>query len=440
MVAQTVARTTVMKAIRKFFVGFLWFALAVLVVGTLGFPLSIDLTIIGVLALVSRLSTRVLFINLGLMVALFLTVIELPTRLLIETPPFYRPQDQFAEVQILKDANHQRRYLPNIKSDFFSPHGDLVAIGGKQAFEDHPNLIQPKTVRFETDEHGYRNSPGSASQAKLVLLGDSFVAGDGLDQRDTVASQIRALTGLAAYSLAFPDDPPGYTRRLRESAAWLNPGLPKIIFLFAGNDFQFSDNADTLAKTSEPPLSKLFTKQLAAKGAYARLLYQVLGLRSPVLLNNIYAGLLAGVHQNKPHSPRVLLAQTSSPQQTMALYQPYLENANPELAKGAEVQLPLPENQLATVRCLVLIPSKEQLYLALEGKIQPQNPLASVAAEQVLLPPAAKIVDLLPSFIANARTNPSQPIFISDDTHWTPHGARLAVGNLYDQGCLQTNP
>jgi hypothetical protein len=187
-------------------------------------------------------------------------------------------------------------------------------------------------------------------------------------------------------------------------------------------------------------LSKLFTKQLAAKGAYSRLLYQVLGLRSPALLNNIYAGLLASAHQDGPHSPRVLVAQTSSLQQTMALYQPYLESANPDLAKGAEVQLPLTENQLATVRCAVLIPSKEQLYLALEGKIGLQNPLISVVTEQVLLPPAAKIVDLLPSFITSAHTNPAQPIFISDDTHWTPHGARLAVGNLYDQGCLQTNP
>jgi len=426
-----------MNAFRVASLTLLWFFLALLVVGALGLPISLDLVILLLLALVSKLSIKVLYSNLVLLLVMVLLVIELPTRLIIDASTFYRPQDQFAEVPIFKEPSHQRRYLPNIKTDFQSPHGDLVAIGGAETFQDYSHLVQARTVRFETDEHGYRNTPGSAQTAELVLVGDSFVEGVGLSQESTPASQIKTLFGVNAYSLAFPDDPPGYIRRLNESEAWLRPELPKIIFLFAGNDFQFSGITESTAINQTSRLSNLLIKQLGAKGAYTRLLYQRVGLRSPALLNNIFMGLISRGGSETQRASKVVIKQWEMSQTDVVLYTPYLTNAAPTLSKNAKVQLTLTKEQRDTTSCLVLIPSKEQLYLGVNGGLGPENPLLPVVTSDASLQPSIKKIDLLPLFIASARTNPSLPLFLSDDTHWTPDAVGLTVKHLRAQGCLE---
>jgi len=423
--------------LRKWVGGLIWPLLTIPVIGALGLPLAIDLLLLLALIVGSKLSLRVMYANVAVLAGLFLLAIEIPVRLVLDASPFYRPQDLYSEVELIRNPGHQRRYLPNIKTEFHSPHGDLVAIGGKALFVKHPHLIQSRSLRFETDEFGYRNAKGSAKVAEIVLVGDSFVAGDGLDQDDILVSQIKSITGTKAYSVAFPDDPAGYSRRLHEAAAWLKPGLPKIFFLFAGNDFQFASRPSVQNQgPSETPIYLLLMKQLSAKGAYTRLLHQRLGLKSPMVLNNVFTGLLATYGRSSYDRSDVSIVSGQKTKRDFALYQPYLENAKRSDVGKISLNFPLPPNQAAGTRCVILIPSKEQLYLALEGGLSRDSILVSIIKQQQIFEPQTKIIDLLPVFEAEARRTPGRLLFLPDDTHWTPDAVRLTVRHLEAQACL----
>jgi hypothetical protein len=407
------------------------------VIGALGLPLAVDLTLLLTLIILSRLSLRVMYINLAVLGGLFALAIEMPTQLLLKTSPFYRPQDQYAEVAFMTPPDHPRRYLANVTTEFQSPHGDLVAIGGRSLFENHSTLIQNRSLRFETDEFGYRNAKGSAGIAEMILVGDSFVAGDGLDQSETLSSQVRSLTGKTAYSLAFPDDPAGYSRRLHDATAWLNPDLPKVFFLFAGNDFQFrSRDPDRGQEHAASKIRRLLTKQVIAKGAYTRLLYQEFSLISPTVLNNIFSGILSGLGKDGNEKPYVSIVRSKEIEQDFALYQPYLDNAQKRSLSDISLSFPLTADQSATTQCVVLIPSKEQLYLALEGLLPPESPLVLITKQQMPFGSTTRVIDLLPLFTAETRRNPDRPLYLPDDTHWTPNAVRLAVRHLMAQRCL----
>lgn len=417
----------------------LWPIVALPVIGAFGLPLAVDLLLLlaFVFVIASKRSLGVAYANLTVLVCVFLLLIELPSRIVIQTTPYYRPQDLYAEVPLLQREGHQRRYIPNVNIAFKVPHGDLVAIGGRGVFEARQGLIRSAELIFQTDEYGYRNAKGSASGADLVLIGDSFIDGAGLDQSDTPAQQINSLTGKNAYAVAFPDDPEGYGRRLTEAYSWLNPDLPKVLFLFAGNDFIFQKVDKGIAQQGgEFSIHSLLVKQLRAKGAYTRLLYQRLHLKSPSVLNNIFASALDGYSKANLHNSDVVIARSEAVSHDFALYRPYLESAEQTDPKAISVRMGLTRQQLATTKCVVLIPSKEQLFLTLENKHPNDSPMLNVVDQQISSLTKARIVDLLPIFVNESRRNPDKALYLPDDTHWSPHAVKLTAHVLSAKACL----
>lgn len=424
------------QSLRRF-TGLLWPFLALPVFGALGLPLAVDLLLILAISIVCRFSTASLYLNLLVFLVLLLVVIEFPVRYLLEITPFYRPQDQFAEVQVRQNSPTPRRYLREINENFESPYGDLVAIGGVKTFQNYPDMVSARRLKFQTDEYGYRNAPGTAKHANLILVGDSFVDGTGLSQEDMLASRVKARTGLIPYSLAFPDDPTGYVRRLDDSEPWLNRSLPKIFFLFSGNDYKVQGQTQPVQNVHHrDTLGRILSKQTAAKGAYARLLYQRLGLRSPVILNSAIASVIAMVPADGTALPRVSIVRPDKFSQAWALYNPYLEIVTIAGEQAVHVDFPLTTDLISSVQCVVLIPSKEQLYLSLHATAASRNPFLRAVEEQSTLPLSIKKIDLLPLFVTHSKQSPKRPLFLSDDTHWTPHAVEVTVDHLMASGCL----
>lgn len=131
---------------------------------------------------------------------------------------YYRPHEKHA----LAD-----RYRPNVRERMRMPFGDLVAIGG-DAFA---HAAEPREVFFATDGRGFPNAR-EFEQGQLLLVGDSFVAGNSMSMEDQIGAKLEKLTGRPTYTAAFPGDIVAYAGVLEEFRA------PGLVFVFEGNDFE----------------------------------------------------------------------------------------------------------------------------------------------------------------------------------------------------------
>ena len=90
-------------------------------------------------------------------------------------------------------------------------------------------------VHFTTDSDGFRNPP-ALPQPRVVLLGDSFVEGDLVDEPDTLRAQLARETGWTVRNLALSGyGPQQYAIAARRFGL---PARPEIVVLglFEGND------------------------------------------------------------------------------------------------------------------------------------------------------------------------------------------------------------
>ena len=123
-------------------------------------------------------------------------------------------------------------YKPHRRGTMDIPFGDLVAMDRKT----QPAIAEPRRVQYHIDSAGFRNDADYAGQ-KVLLVGDSFIAGSGNTQNDLLSDQLQRDYGIAAYNLGFPGELHSYVRYM-ESFFKTHPSGPQaLIFLFEGNDF-----------------------------------------------------------------------------------------------------------------------------------------------------------------------------------------------------------
>jgi hypothetical protein len=111
--------------------------------------------------------------------------------LLVASLNVERPE--FRAWEVLKDPESEFFY-PNLTVEM-TEVGDL----GFRAWI--PSLQRPRAGLFSTDRYGFRN-PQGIERPRVVLLGDSFVAGAGLRDDQTLAAQLGRVLGEPVYSLA----------------------------------------------------------------------------------------------------------------------------------------------------------------------------------------------------------------------------------------------
>jgi hypothetical protein len=150
-------------------------------------------------------------------------------------------------------------YKPNRQGAMDIPFGDLVAMDRKT----RPAIAEPRRVRYHIDSTGFRNDADYAGQ-KVLLVGDSFIAGSGNTQKDLLSDQLQRDYGIPAYNLGFPGELHSYVRYV-EGFFKTHPSGPKaLIFLFEGNDFPLrkpSKAASSKKKPSEPSFLEIARKE-----------------------------------------------------------------------------------------------------------------------------------------------------------------------------------
>jgi len=106
-------------------------------------------------------------------------------------------------------------------------------------------------VRFSTDEDGFRNPPGIASP-RIVLLGDSFVEGDLVDEPETLRARLADETGVEVRSLALSGyGPQQYAIAARRFGLPARPAVV-VVALFGGNDLGDAETFDQWSRSATP--------------------------------------------------------------------------------------------------------------------------------------------------------------------------------------------
>ena len=95
-------------------------------------------------------------------------------------------------------------YVKNQNIIIQQPYGDLIAV--TKNHKDFENLIEPREIEFITDKLGYRNRKLFKSP-DLILVGDSFIVGNGVTQNEILSEQLSIKNDIDVYSLSYPGGP-----------------------------------------------------------------------------------------------------------------------------------------------------------------------------------------------------------------------------------------
>ena len=164
------------------------------------------------------------------------------------------------------------------------------------------------------------------------------------------------------------------------------------------------------------------------------MLSQAFGLKSPAFINNLVIRALASPLSRNANP---VFAEYVQGLGYSGFYKSYSRNLTPARVVNATlIQAPSSLSKHFNIRCAVLIPSKERVYLD-----QQKKPRASPYLTHVLNAYSnhseVKVIDLLPFFDSAIQKNPYRDLFWSDDTHWNPNGVKVTVEALKLSGCFK---
>jgi hypothetical protein len=148
-------------------------------------------------------------------------------------------------------------FIPQEKA-FKRPHQKLLTTDEKGRFiyrpdasfvkqQDHGNLpglakggrkidYESRKIVFKVDSFGFRNDESYAAQ-KFILIGDSFIAGNGNSQEDTLSSQLKNKFGSNTYNMGHPGAVVDYIENIKKFKEKYGAEFKALLFVFEGNDF-----------------------------------------------------------------------------------------------------------------------------------------------------------------------------------------------------------
>lgn len=130
-----------------------------------------------------------------------------------------------------RDEQGRSIYKPDTRLEMEQPFGDLKRMANPEQALD----TEPRSILFQTDSMGFRNE-APPEKPRWVLVGDSFIAGNGNSQPDLLTSQIKD-RGVSVYNLGWPGAIPDYVANIEKFQREKNRDAMFLLFVFEGNDF-----------------------------------------------------------------------------------------------------------------------------------------------------------------------------------------------------------
>lgn len=324
---------------------------------------------------------------------------------------FYREHEQFVRPDLI--------YQPKVSEIIHQPHGDLLAIDPTLPAD----LKEIRSVEFVTDSRGYRNRNEYAGEDH-ILLGDSFLVGNGITQAHTLPEVLRSGYGIPVYSLGHPQAPVDYEQR----AAWAlrEFGLDKTFsfFFYEGNDFLDSTDTNYSAVNINQRYDDFkleISRAIFGDSRAPTTLYKLIRQAQRAFIGTESALTTVG------HAGSLRMAHLT--RQTEASF-----------FETPDVTLDLLPQVWTRAACAFFIPTKARLYpesLPRSSRGLPHPPPAFLKLRKLLEPLGVRVIDLTP-VLNNAKVSAQATgrlLFWKDDTHWNDAGV-AAVAPVV-AGCLK---
>lgn len=398
---------------------FILFTILLFICWTFGFPLYIDIIVfILLLSFILFLNvTNVLIITTSLIIsAVFINLLLANETIQVQT--FYRDHEKF----ILGE-----RYKPNVNEIVNMPHGDLLAIDPSAP----RSLAQPRDVFFKTDSLGYRNNSEFIDQ-KIILSGDSFVVGNGTDQKSTLFTKLSD-AGVSNYSIAIPSDPASYEARAREFLDSHTGNYKFVNFYYEGNDFKSIDSTSTIHPRN------FMDTYFSFSDTYDLFRIKIFSNYLPI---NSFTKVITGMRQRAER----MLYRNSANNVTL-----YTAGGLPYGALDSHTAMSFSNNLelldftartdvLEKTKCVFFIPTKMRVYAKLALPQIQQKIVSPAPGYLALIKRFAgtniKVVDLTQTLEKQAefKLKEGKLIYWRDDTHWAPDAIAAVIPDILD--CL----
>lgn len=312
-------------------------------------------------------------------------------------------------------------FTPNAHYDNDRAFGDLAALANR------PDWRVYRRETFTADASGFRQNPGPAPASyDGVLIGDSFGAGSGLSDHETLTADLEQVGGRHVFNAAsLPID--------------LRHLLPLVDRLRLTNGVVIYEY---LEREDLPPVAAINTQPLIANERIFR--WASVGFKTwrgfwdvcpaTILSRGFFKGLeRAGL---MPDTYRGQVVASSLRDGSQILFLPsevanYTRSHAFDLSGMLAIRDALKQRGLELQ--LVLVPEKHMVYAPLlaDPPAAPPDPYLN-ALERRLHTAGISVVNLLPVFrqAAAERLASGRRLYFDDDTHWNAEGVRLAAETI----------
>jgi alginate O-acetyltransferase complex protein AlgJ len=291
-----------------------------------------------------------------------------------------------------------------------------------------------KRVEWQTDGYGYRTENTNVKKHSIVIIGDSYIAGSSLTQKELLSERLKALLNVSVYPLApasintflkdkrFTDHPPEIV--IFEDAEWDIPTLrlPKYELVSPSKyqklliNTEFAIKSNTFLQVIMAPIDRILKGNLLhySRAALRRKL-SFYGKNTSVYNRNILS---------EDNSMLFLLGDKANADIPAAQFDKVVSTINAYHRFFTQ----------RGIRFIFLpIPNKENIYydlLPLKRKPVFLEQLIAVLKDSCI-----ETIDTQRVF-EEARSTQGAPLFHTDDTHWNVNGVRI-VARLIAQSITQ---
>jgi hypothetical protein len=311
---------------------------------------------------------------------------------------------------------------------------DRVAFGDLANMARRPDLREYRREVFTTDSFGFRSTPGSSVPAKALFFGDSFGAGAGLSDDETVPARLNRLGLGPVYNAAGVTSWPQIEQLLarnRISEGWILWQISER-FPLPQSYIRSSSRANRLVGDlfgEDSPWYRRF--QVAGRLSQTLPGYSPMG----IALRRWFAPFHDGFVLPKVPTPRIQYRELINGQNMLFLTSEIANFASPS---RADIRSLVELDERARARgvrfAVLLVPDKYSVYHSLVAADKPAEPTRSYLAmmKEDLAAKGITAVDLTaPLRKAAGELAPLKKlVYYRDDTHWNAAGADLAAREL----------
>jgi hypothetical protein len=332
----------------------------------------------------------------------------------------YIPQINYRAHEILQTTN--RKYLPDMNIEIVQPFGDLYAIGSQNEYLDE--IVEARDIIFTTDSLGYRNQKFQ-SDPNYLLIGDSFIVGNGTTQNEILSEQLEKILGEKIYNLGYPGYPQNYENTLKENEIFKTNKKNIILFYFEGNDFWLPIDLNEEVKTLSR-IKSIIQKLETYKSNYLLSIYpnnfqfvRLINRKGQKSYTDIYQ--LFTNSRNITHKSKIMTEEIFG--EKVGFLRLYNEISEAEVL---ETYIWDDADLIKSIKYVVFIPTKYRVYHDLDRNL-PLEILRKGYEEF-----SVEVIDLTHVLKSAAMEQGKHGKFVywRDDTHWNGIGIGAVANHL----------